>query len=164
MTPVAADELRAALRPHSAGVVVVTAAGEAGPAGLTATSFTPVSLAPPLVSFYIGHAASAWPTVRDAEHFAVNVLGARHRALATRFATKGVDRFAAPTVWRPGLGGVPLLEGALTQLVCAQFSTRSIGDHHLVVGTVVAVHYGPDDAGLIHRDGALVPVASSGTR
>ncbi len=123
-----------------------------------------MSLAPPLVSFYIGHAASAWTTVRDADYFAVNVLGARQRALATRFATKGVDRFAAPIVWRPGPGGAPLLDGAITQLVCAQLYTRPIGDHFLVVGTVVSVHDGPDDAGLIHRDGALVPVASSGTR
>jgi len=52
----------------------------------------------------------------------------------------------------------------VTQLVCAQLSTRPIGDHHLVLGTVVAVAHGPDDAGLVHRDGALVPVASSITQ
>jgi flavin reductase (DIM6/NTAB) family NADH-FMN oxidoreductase RutF len=164
LRPVPADALRAALRPHAAGVVVVTAAGERGPAGLTATSFTKVSLTPPLVSFYIGQSASAWHTVRDADYFAVHVLGVRQRALATRFATSGIDRFAAPTTWRPGPGGVPLLDGVVTQLVCAQLSTRPIGDHHLVLGTVVAVAHGPDDAGLVHRDGALVPVASSITQ
>ncbi|MEE2047653.1 flavin reductase, partial [Nocardiopsis tropica] len=56
-----ADRFRATLRNHPAGVVIITASVEGRPVGLTATSFTSVSLAPPLVSFYIAESSTTWP-------------------------------------------------------------------------------------------------------
>ncbi|WP_409062405.1 flavin reductase family protein [Streptomyces sp. SYP-A7185] len=67
------------LRRHAAGVTVITVPG---PAGFTATSFTSVSLRPPLVSFYLGLTASTARAVDDATRFAVHVLGTQDAALA----------------------------------------------------------------------------------
>ena len=106
------DLFRALLRRHAAAVVVVTAPGEP-PAGFTATSFTSVSLDPPLVSFCLARSASAWPAVETADVVAVHVLGHAQEQVARTFATRGIDRFAAHAAWRAGPGGGPLRDGVL---------------------------------------------------
>ncbi|MFD6099151.1 flavin reductase family protein [Nocardiopsis flavescens] len=131
-----ADRFRATLRNHPAGVVIITATVEGRPVGLTATSFTSVSLDPPLVSFYIAESSTTWPTLRLAGRFGVQLLGEEQAELAARFASRGADRFAPPTSWRPGPSQVPLLDGAVAHLVCERYDTRLIGDHWLVVGRV----------------------------
>ncbi|MFJ9554604.1 flavin reductase family protein [Nocardiopsis sp. NPDC101807] len=130
------DRFRATLRNHPAGVVIVTASVEGRPVGLTATSFTSVSLAPPLVSFYIAESSTTWPALRRAGEFGVQLLTEEQSDLAERFSRRGEDRFAPPTVWSRGPSQVPLLDGAAAHLVCSRFDTRLIGDHWLVVGEV----------------------------
>ncbi|WP_018655512.1 flavin reductase family protein [Actinomadura flavalba] len=152
--PVTGDSFRDALARHAAGVVVVTARpARDEPAGLTATSFTSVSLDPPLVSFYVAASSSTFPRLRAAATFAVNVLGHDQAELAARFASRDVDRFAAPTRWRPGPGGEPLLEGAAVRLRCDWHSLREIGDHLLVVGRVIGVEVGATETPLLYHHG-----------
>ncbi len=115
--PVDGDLFRTLLRHQASTVTVVTAPGTP-PAGFTATSFTSVSLAPPLVSFCLGRTSSSWPAVAVADHVAVHLLSHRQQGLARTFATSGIDRFAAPTRWRTGPHGVPVLDGTLAFLVC----------------------------------------------
>lgn len=149
---VSADRFRRALAVHAAGVVVITAQSEGIPVGLTATSFSSVSLEPPLVSFYIGQGSATWPRLRAADHFAVNILTGDQAELAVRFARKGVDRFAAPTRWRPGPHGTPLLQDVSAHLICVPYQTIEVGDHVLVVGLVVAAEvYHPDRPLLYHQ-------------
>ncbi|MBG0830221.1 flavin reductase family protein [Planomonospora sp. ID67723] len=143
---------RQALAVHAAGVVVVTAQSQGVPVGLTATSFSSVSLDPPLVSFYVDRGSSTWPWLRQADHFAVNILASDQAELAARFASKGLDRFAAPTRWRPGPLGAPLLEDVSAHLVCLPYETADVGDHVLVVGLVAeAAVRGPGRPLLYHR-------------
>ncbi|MEV7009804.1 flavin reductase family protein [Streptosporangium sp. NPDC051022] len=151
--PVDAERFRQALAVHAAGVVVITAQVRGVPVGLTATSFSSVSLVPPLVSFYVDQSSTTWPSLRQADHFAVNVLASDQAELAARFARKGVDRFAAPTEWRPGPLGVPLLDGVSAQLVCAPHSTVDIGDHVLVVGLVTDTNLLPGGRPLLYHQG-----------
>ena len=134
--PAEADRFRATLRNHPAGVVIITASVEGRPVGLTATSFTSVSLDPPLVSFYIAESSTTWPTLRRAGEFGVQLLTEEQSDLAARFASRGSDRFAPPTAWSRGPSQVPLLDGAAAHLICSRFDTRLIGDHWLVVGEV----------------------------
>ncbi|MBG0815245.1 flavin reductase family protein [Planomonospora sp. ID82291] len=148
-----AERFRRALAVHAAGVVVVTAQTEGVPVGLTATSFSSVSLEPPLVSFYVDRASTTWPWLRRAGHFAVNILAGDQADLASRFARKGVDRFAPPTRWRPGPLGVPLLGGVSAHLVCAPHSTTEIGDHVLVVGLVTEARLGTEHRPLLYHQG-----------
>ncbi|MFB9251493.1 flavin reductase family protein [Sphaerisporangium melleum] len=143
---------RQALAIHAAGVVIITAQNEGVPVGLTATSFSSVSLDPPLVAFYVDRASTTWPWLRSADHFAVNILKGDQAGLASRFASKGVDRFAEPTRWRPGPLGAPLLQGVSAHLVCLPYDTVTVGDHFLVVGLVAEAEvHDPGNPLLYHQ-------------
>jgi flavin reductase (DIM6/NTAB) family NADH-FMN oxidoreductase RutF len=150
-TPVVdGDSFRRALGRYAAGVVVVTGPG---PVGLTATSFISVSLDPPLVSFCVGRASTTWPDLRKAPTFAVNVLATDQAELASRFAGRGIDRFAPPTSWHPGPGGVPILDGTAAHLLCEPYDTVAMGDHWLVVGLVVETGLGAPGVPLLYHRG-----------
>ena len=131
-----ADLFRALLSRHAAGVVVITARGDR-PAGFTATSFTSVSLRPPLVSFCLDRSSSCWPAVSTAGHVAVHVLTDAQEELARTFAAHGVDRFAAPTRWRTGPHDVPLLDGVLAVVICRVVERVHAGDHAIVLAEPV---------------------------
>ncbi|MFJ7770036.1 flavin reductase family protein [Streptomyces sp. NPDC097107] len=133
----AADLLRSAFRRHAAGVAVITARGDAGPVGFTATSLTSVSAEPPLLSFGIGTGSSSWPAVSEAEYVGVHLLGDHQEDLAATFARSGADRFAAPTAWREGPEGVPVLAGVLSWLVCRVAGRVPAGDHRIVLAEVL---------------------------
>jgi flavin reductase (DIM6/NTAB) family NADH-FMN oxidoreductase RutF len=151
--------LRAALRHHPAGVTIVTAPG---PVGFTATSFTPVSLDPPLVAFFLDLAGSARPTIETVTHFGVHLLGSDHAHLAQSFARKGVDRFA-DVGWSSGADDVPLLDGVPAWLRCAVTLRQVVGDHLLVVGRVLEASEEPPGepgSGLIHHGGRIVALAA----
>ncbi|MTE21975.1 flavin reductase [Streptomyces sp. TRM43335] len=129
--------LRAVFRRHAAGVAVITAHGHGRPAGFTATSLASVAAEPPLISFNIATASSVWPTVAEAEHVGVHILGEHQRDLAATFARPGADRFAPPTRWRRGPRGVPVLDGVLAWLVCEVVARVPTGDHRVVLAEVV---------------------------
>ncbi|MGA5304717.1 flavin reductase family protein [Nucisporomicrobium flavum] len=148
-TLVDADLFRSLLRRHAAAVVVITAPGTP-PAGFTATSFTSVSLDPPLVSFCLARTASAWPAVRAAETIAVHVLTREQEHVARTFATRGIDRFAAHGAWRSGPDGVPLLDGVLATLVCRVTQRVEAGDHTIVLAT--------PSQGEHHEDASVTPL------
>ncbi|PZG08437.1 flavin reductase family protein [Nonomuraea aridisoli] len=139
---VGGERFRRTLAAHASGVVIITAQNGGVPVGLTATSFSSVSLEPPLVSFYVDRSSTTWPRLGAAGHFAVNILASDQAELAARFARKGADRFAAPTRWRPGPLGAPLLDDVSAHLICLPYDRVTVGDHILVVGLVAeaAVH------------------------
>ncbi|MDN3025762.1 flavin reductase family protein [Streptomyces sp. S.PB5] len=131
------DLLRSVFRRHAAGVAVITADGERGPVGFTATSLTSVSAEPPLLSFGIGVGASSWPAISEAEHVGVHILGEHQRELAATFARSGADRFGAPTAWYEGPEGVPVLDDVLAWLVCRVVARVPAGDHRIVLAEVL---------------------------
>ncbi|MET0415459.1 MAG: flavin reductase family protein [Actinoplanes sp.] len=143
------DLFRALLRRHAAAVVVITAPGEP-PAGFTATSFTSVSLDPPLVSFCLAHSASAWPAVAAADVIAVHVLTQEQEQVARTFSTSGIDRFARHGAWRLGPGEVPLLDGVLARIVCRVTQRVEAGDHTIVLAA--------PETGEQHADLAAAPL------
>ncbi|MEU3954689.1 flavin reductase family protein [Streptomyces achromogenes] len=131
------DLLRSAFRRHAAGVAVITARGASGPVGFTATSLASVSAEPPMVSFGIGTGASSWPAIAGADHVGVHILGEHQSDLAATFARSGADRFGAPTAWREGPEGVPVLDDVLAWLVCRIVGRVPAGDHRIVLAEVV---------------------------
>ncbi|SHI64271.1 flavin reductase family protein [Streptomyces sp. 3214.6] len=131
------DLLRSVFRRHAAGVAVITAHGESGPVGFTATSLSSVSAEPPMLSFGIGVGASSWPAISGAEYVGVHILGEHQQVLAATFARSGADRFGAPTVWREGPEGVPVLDDVLAWLVCRVVARVPAGDHRIVLAEVV---------------------------
>ncbi len=129
-------EFRNALGMFATGVTIVTArTAEGALVGLTANSFNSVSLAPPLVLWSLARAAASLPAFSTGSHYAINILAADQHALAKRFATKGVDRFA-DVEFIDGTGGAPLLAGAAAAFECFNRSRYEEGDHVIFVGEV----------------------------
>ncbi|MGD0772108.1 MAG: flavin reductase family protein [Candidatus Solibacter sp.] len=145
-------EFRRACGRFATGVAIASVADSEGtPHGLTVSSFTSVSMDPPLVLICLGHAVSAIHHFRAASHFGINILAAEQRALSERFARKGHDRFDG-LAWNAGENGVPLLSGVLAAIECAIHRIVPMGDHDIVVGEMVRaqVHEGEP---LIHFSG-----------
>jgi len=135
--PISECALRDALAQFASGVTVVTAQTPAGPVGFTASAFTSVSLAPPLVLVCVRKGASAHDAVVAAEAFGVNVLSERQKWIAEQFARSGVDRFRQVRVRAAGEGeGLPLVEGAIVHLECRHHVAYPAGDHTILVGEV----------------------------
>jgi flavin reductase (DIM6/NTAB) family NADH-FMN oxidoreductase RutF/DNA-binding IclR family transcriptional regulator len=134
-------ELRQTLGAFVTGVTVITAVDRDGKAyGLTANSFTSVSLNPPLVLWNQSLTAPSYPIFRDAERFAVNILADDQIDVSKRFSTpaNGGDRFAGLGV-RAGLGGIPLIEGCAAYIECRKESSFPGGDHAVFLGRVEKV-------------------------
>lgn len=133
--PETARLLRDALGRFATGVTVVTAASAAGPVGITANSFTSVSLDPPLVLWCPARGSRRFVHFADAAHFSIHVLGAEQMDLARRFAS-GPGTFDAPNdALSPE--GVPHLRGVLARFDCALHAAHDGGDHSIVVGRVL---------------------------
>lgn len=157
----APEQFRKAFRGHPAGVVVITVDGGAGPAGFTATSLVSLSLDPPLVSFAIATTASSWPHVQDSDTAVVHFLTAEHEDLARRFATSGIDRFAAPTRFSRLPGGEPLLDGVGNWLLITVEHLIPAGDHRLVIGRVTQARTADSHRPLLYHDGTYHSVRAS---
>lgn len=131
-----AADFRSALGMFATGVTVVTGRGAGGGCfGLTANSFNSVSLAPPLVLWSLARSAGSMPHFERGSHYAINILSADQRALAERFASKTVDRFAG-VAWHEGACGAPLLDGAAAVFECFNRSRYEEGDHVIFIGEV----------------------------
>lgn len=133
---VAPEEFRAALSRWASGVTVVTARGPDGPVGLTASSFSSLSLHPPLVLVCVGQASFTHDALVQAEGFAVHVLRADQRSWSERFARRGEDRFAGLEL-ETGPYGAPLIDGTLARLVCERHDVALGGDHTILMGRVI---------------------------
>lgn len=129
--------LRRTLGQFATGVTVVTAAhpktGEI--VGMTANSFSSVSLDPPLVLWSIVREAKSLAVFLEATHFAINILSEQQLDLSNRFARPGTDKFA-DVAWRSGLGGAPVLAGTAAVFECARHAEHDGGDHIIMVGEV----------------------------
>jgi len=132
--------LRSALGRFTTGVTIVTCRDDAGrPVGLTANSFSALSLDPPLVLWALRCVSPSVAAFQAASHFTVNVLAEAQVEVSRRFATATADRFSAG-VWSAGLGGAPLLAGCTASFECALQSHQVAGDHVLFIGKVLALH------------------------
>jgi flavin reductase (DIM6/NTAB) family NADH-FMN oxidoreductase RutF/DNA-binding IclR family transcriptional regulator len=131
-----ARALRQVLGAFVTGVTVITTLDSQGrPHGLTANSFSSVSLDPPLILWSQSLTAPSHPVFRDAERFVVNILADDQVEVSQRFARGGADKFAGCAT-RPGLGGVPLIEGCSAYLECRRMDSFPGGDHVVFLGQV----------------------------
>lgn len=144
-----ARRLRDALGRFATGVTIVTTRWGDQDVGLTANSFSSVSLDPPMVLWSLAKTASSMPAFAEAAHFAVHVLAADQQNLSQRFATRGIDRFAGLEVER-GEGGTPLLAGGAARFLCRTSFRYDGGDHVIFVGEVVRFEQQPRPPLLFH--------------
>ena len=135
--------LRDALGCFATGVTIVTCFDAQGrPFGLTANSFTSVSLEPPLLLVCIHKDANCAGALSSADAFAVNVLQADQQPASIRFSTRREDRFGVND-WSRGEFGAPVLTGSLGVFECERHAIHDGGDHHILVGKVIKASFDP---------------------
>jgi flavin reductase (DIM6/NTAB) family NADH-FMN oxidoreductase RutF/pimeloyl-ACP methyl ester carboxylesterase len=128
--------LRDAMGCFATGVTVVTAMGSDGrPIGLTANSFTSVSLDPPLLLVCVARSAGSRAVMENSEHFGVNVLHIGQQPVSNLFASRVEDRFAE-VEWAKGEHDVPILLNSLAAIECVRHAVFDGGDHVILVGRV----------------------------
>jgi len=131
------EEFRRACGRFATGVTIASVMDSNGtPHGLTVSSFTSVSLEPPLVLICLGHQVTMIETFRSAAYFGINVLTEEQQHLSERFAQKGHDRFIG-VAWHRGKSGVPLIENVLAAIECEVYNRFISGDHDILVGRML---------------------------
>ena len=157
--PLSTAVFREALGHFATGITVMTTQDtEEGNYGVTATSFSSLSLDPPLVQWGLRNAAYSLPIFIRAGRFAVNILAADQEAVSRRFATADVDRFAGLDL-EEGLAEMPLISGAAAWIECTLEATLPGGDHTILVGRVLRARTFPKPP-LLHWRGDYLPIAN----
>lgn len=145
--------LRQAFGVFPTGVVAVAAAVDGRVTGLAASSFTSVSLEPPLVTFSIATASKTWPGLRRARRLGLTVLADHHAAVCRRLAGDPAHRFDGLALSVTDEGAVTLDDG-LARFDCSVHREVEAGDHVIVLLRLHAVEHA-DTAGplVFHRSG-----------
>lgn len=118
------------------GVTVVTTRDAAGqPHGVTANSFSSVSLDPPLILWSQSLKANSFPVFRDSEHFVVNILAEQQIDISQRFARAGADKFAGVEV-TDNEHRMPRITGSTAHIECRKVAMYPGGDHAVFLGEV----------------------------
>lgn len=149
--------LRNALGCFPTGVTVVTANDpDGGYVGVTANSFSSVSLDPPLILWALVRSARSFEAFMTADWFAVNVLASDQLHLSRRFASRRQDKFEGLVVDQHERA--PLIRDCVAWFVCRRRDTYDGGDHVIVLGEVNEFDYHVDKEALVfHRGEYAVP-------
>lgn len=132
--------LRDALGRFATGVTVVTCTTPEGPLGITANSFSSLSLDPPLVLWSPGKASRRFAPFVAANHYAIHVLSEVQGLVGTGFVRDGAA--FSDLDWTMNSEGVPVIMGCLARFECARADVHDGGDHAIVVGRVLRVAMG----------------------
>lgn len=133
-----AKRLRKAFGVFPSGVVAVAAEVDGAAVGLAASSFTSVSLAPPLVSFSVANSSRTWPTLRRAGHLGVTILAHHQGDVCRQLAGPVERRFRDLRVAVSENGAVTLADG-LACFDCTIHDEVKAGDHTIVLLRLHAV-------------------------
>ena len=149
------EELRTAMRAWTSGVTIVTAAQGGEKHGMTVSSFTSISLNPPLIVISLQTASRTHDLVRRAMAFGVTILAADQQELSQRFASAvdATDRLHGLET-ETLLTGAPFLKGGLAYLDCRVQQTIAAGMNTLFIGEVVAVRGDDHTSPLVYHDRA----------
>ena len=134
--------LRQTFSSFPSGVVAVCALIDGVPVGMAASSFTSVSLDPPLVSVCVDNKSTTWPTLSRGHRIGITVLAEDHGVACRQLAARSGDRFA-------GLdfdvtdGGAILLHRASAWFECSLTKEIAAGDHDIALLEVKTISGGP---------------------
>ncbi len=148
------DELRLAMRQWATGVTVVSVQNGTARHGMTVSSFTSVSLDPPLVLVSLERSARTCGLVEKAGCFGVTILSAAQRELSDRFAGRiadDQDRFDRVETFTL-VSGAPMIAGGLASFDCQVVATYPAGTHIVFIAEVMAVRQTPGEPPLMYYD------------
>lgn len=149
-------QLRRAFGSFATGVTVVTVGGQT-PHGMTANSFTTVSLDPPLVLVCVARNAIMHEALLREGVFGVSVLGAGQEQVARHFASSrrplGAEQFRGTTCQVGAQCGAPLIADAAAHLECELWRAYDGGDHTIFLGRLLSLDDGGDEDALVFLRG-----------
>lgn len=154
-----AEVLRSAFALFPSGVTAVCGIVDGQPVGLAASSFTSVSLGPPLVSVCVAHTSTTWPVLRSCRKLGVSVLAHDHGPVARQLAAKGVERFR-DVEWEETEDGAVLLRDAALWLECSISREVAAGDHDIVLLHVAAAMPYPEVTPMVFHGSKFRRLAS----
>jgi flavin reductase (DIM6/NTAB) family NADH-FMN oxidoreductase RutF len=117
----------------ASGVTVVTVNHDGTPRGMTASSFSSLSLDPPLIMVAVAHHAHFHKLISNTTHFGVNILGDHQIAYSNHFAGRPDE--GLKITWIDS-NGIPFLDGCLGHIACQLESQLPGGDHTIFVGRI----------------------------
>ncbi|MFK7914949.1 MAG: flavin reductase family protein [Pseudomonadales bacterium] len=145
--------LRDCLGSFATGVTVIACQDQAGALqGVTANSFSSVSLTPPLILWSIDQGSDTLQAFLNAEHFSVSVLSAAQQDLSNRFAQSESNLFDGVPL-APSKTSAPVLANTLASLECRTHQIVAAGDHHIIIGEVLHFNSAAGAPLLFHRGG-----------
>jgi len=153
--PLTSLDFRRALGQFATGVTVVTVESTPGQVhGMTANSFTSVSLEPPLVSVCVAQRAHLLPLLKEKRVFGINVLKEEQQQLSEFFALADQPQkdgacIGVSFLWT--LQNIPLMDDVLCQIACRSHALHVAGDHTIVVGEVLSATLYPGKPLLFFR-------------
>jgi flavin reductase (DIM6/NTAB) family NADH-FMN oxidoreductase RutF len=134
-------ELRNAFGSFGTGVTVVTARQGLGrQVGVTANSFSSVSLHPPIVSWNLVKTSPSLDVFDAAGRFVINILSVEQLALSRQFSSRQLDKFAGVD-FHHGIEDQPVLDDCAATIECRIVSRHEVGDHVLFLGEVERFSY-----------------------
>ena len=147
------NDFKDALSSWATGVSVVTTRAGGLVYGITVSSFTSLSLDPPLVLICVAHKNRLSGMIRDARSFAVSLLSAEQSAASTYFAKSGREPLPSfPDVdEEPTTTGLPVIKGAMAFVACELFNEMTVGDHNIVIGRVIEAAASSDREPLLYH-------------
>lgn len=139
--PASIDQFKSSLSVWASGVCVITYASSDKKGGVTVSSFSSVSLEPPLVLFCLAKDSSAKEAIENAGNFAVNILSVEQKQISADFASGSLDKAAVLEGLNPETltTGAPILRDSLASLDCKVNQCIEAGDHWIFIGLVEAV-------------------------
>ncbi len=149
---------RQAMRALSSGVAIVACGDGERRVGCTVTALASLSLTPPTLIVSLARTSSTLAGLRETGAFSVNLLSARHGALAVHFSGRGgahgARRFEGAE-WVNLATGAPVLADACAVFDCLVEEVIERHSHAIVLGAVVSVKEGDDEPPLVHWRGGL---------
>jgi flavin reductase (DIM6/NTAB) family NADH-FMN oxidoreductase RutF len=131
-------QFRQCLGKFATGVTVVTCVdNQDRPCGITANSFSSVSLDPPLILWNISKVSNSLDAYLEAEHFVVNVLSSQQQHISSHFARSDHTQFD-DIEHSMSAEGAPVLPNTIATFECCTREVHDCGDHHIIVGEVVS--------------------------
>jgi flavin reductase (DIM6/NTAB) family NADH-FMN oxidoreductase RutF len=148
------EEMRQAMRRWATGVTVVTSRQGEVCHGMTVSSFTSVSLSPPLVLVSLQSGTRTHELVSRSGVFGITLLSQGQEEISDRFAgriAETEDRFLGLKTFTLATG-VPFLDGGLANFDCEVLAANSVGDHAVFLGNVLSVRINQVSSPLIYYD------------
>ncbi|TJY67188.1 flavin reductase family protein [Arthrobacter sp. CAU 1506] len=142
--------LKGAFSCFPSGVVAICSMIQGEPVGMVASTFTPVSLDPPLVSVCMDRQSSTWPRLRNANALGISVLSEEQGTMCRQLSSKFLERFNGLQL-QVSDSGAAFIEGASATFDCTIDSVIPAGDHFLVLLWIQALKSHLDQVPLVYH-------------